>query len=249
VDNCGYKVKPGTIRLGFTIPLYQVNLAKDTPYYDVLKDIKDINKDPTICLDNTNPTDLRWNFQFKTKVRIPMFSSNCSPNVFNNLGGDSTVWQITINSCEMYEKADNAMYNYWVPGSYVSGGGIPPDSIIFDSMLMAHEDTHLEDWKKAIQDSMNKAYYDAFTNRPHTSIYPCVRSALNSGLNHGYEIPLAYQNATKDKGESEQQKLVNELATDNDPRTKEKRKKIYDQFKAWGRSKGWRDQNDNVNCP
>jgi hypothetical protein len=249
VNNCGYKVKPGTIRFGYTIPPWQVNLAKDTPYYDVVKNIKDINKNPTVCIDNTNPADLRWNFQFKTRVRIPIFSSVCPPSGFKNLGGDSIAWQTKITSCELYEKAEYAMRTYWVPGSYVSGSGIPPDSIYFDSMVMAHEETHLEDWKRAIRDTMNKEYYNAFQNRPHTDIFPCAKSAFDSKPEPGYRIPIAYQDATEDKGESEHEKLLKEIATDKDPRTKNRRQVIYDQFKTWGRSKGWVDQNDNVNCP
>ncbi|MDI6804813.1 MAG: hypothetical protein QME58_13415 [Bacteroidota bacterium] len=250
VDNCGYNVKPGTIRFGLTIPLWFVNMNKVPPTYNVLRDINDINKDPVVCLDNTNPADKRWLFQFKTKVRIPIFSSLCLPSGssgYTNLGGDSTVWQTTITSCMMYEKAEEAMI-YWRAGNYKSNEPVP-NKYYFDSMIMAHEETHLEDIKLAIKDSMNKAYYDAFTSRPRTSLYPCARSVIDSWPKQGSKIPLAFGNATSYKKESEQEKLAREKAIDEDLRTQEKREKIYEQFKAWGRSKGWRNQNDNIICP
>jgi hypothetical protein len=248
VDNCGYNVSPRTIRFGLTMPLWYVNMDKSTPFHDALQDITDINKDPKICLDNTNPADKRWLFQFKTKVRIPIFSSLCPPSSFTNLGGNPTVWQTTITSCKVYEKADKAM-QYWLKGSYASGGASPPYKYYFDSMIMAHEDTHVEDWKVAIQDSMNKAYNDAFTNRPHTSLYSCARSAFNSWPKQGSEIPQAYVDATKDKRKTAQQEFIDELKTDKDARTKARRQIIFDQFKVWGQLKGWVDQNGNVKCP
>ncbi len=246
VDNCAYNVRQGTIRFGLTIPLLWVNMNRQAPYYNVAQEIQNIIKDPQICRDNTNPLDPRWMFFFKTKVRIPIFSSLCPPSGFTNLGGDPIVWQTTITSCSMFKKAKEAM-DYWMMGSYASTKPMPY-KYYFDSMIMVHEETHLEDWKRDIEDSMNKAYNDAFNKRPSAILFPCAKNAVDS-YPWGADIPNAYSNATKDKSKTAQQEFTDELKTDKDPRTKARRQIIFDQFIAWGQSKGWVDPNGNIICP
>jgi hypothetical protein len=247
VDNCGYGLNPGFIQFGLTLPLWYVNMNKQPPYYNTALDIQNIPHDPQVCIDNTQPGDPRWIFKYKTKVRIPIFSSLCPPNGFTDLGSDSIAWQSTITSCPIYKRAWDAMVNYWLPGSYVSGGGTPPYHYYFGGMVVAHENTHVEKMKDSIESAFNRAYQEIFNNRPSALLFACAKNAIDNNPMIGSDIPNNFNKATSQKPKASQ--AADEIATDTDPRTRAQRQKIFDEFKAWGRSKGWVNQNGNIQCP
>jgi hypothetical protein len=241
VDLCDYNPRSKDIsgRLGLTAVFIKINQA-DTilPFFSQHSQFNRLISNPDVCVDQSNPQDPRWTFHYGEPLRIPIFSSVCPRPGFHDYGNDSTEWVLTIPDCQTYEKVHDAL-EWWVDGSH--GRGIPPDSIYTGSMIMAHESTHVRDFKRDIQGAINGAFESIFQSRRSRNTYPCLKQIIEDKYSIGKVISDGFFTSIAPKNMTEAQRLAHEIKTDRDKDTMERRKAIFAAFERWGTSRGWND--------